>query len=84
VYVFLLVTIVSRAKTAEPIEVPFGTWSQARPRNRVLDAAGGSGDAAFRCQLRSNWFAVGTVRKRQILQQWRQSRPGDGAIAPPQ
>ena len=31
------VTTVSRAKTAEPIEMPFGVWTHVSPRNQVLD-----------------------------------------------
>ena len=33
----LSVTLVSPAKTAEPIEMPFGLWTQVGPRNHVLD-----------------------------------------------
>jgi len=35
--VCLSVTIVSPAKSAEPIEIPFGLWIRVRPRNHVLD-----------------------------------------------
>jgi len=35
--VSLSVTIVNPAKTAEPIEVPFGLWTLVSPRNHVLD-----------------------------------------------
>jgi len=35
--VSLSVTIVSPAKTAEPIEIPFGLWTRVRPRNHILD-----------------------------------------------
>jgi len=35
--VCLSVTIVSPAKTAEPIEMPFGLWSRVGPRSHVLD-----------------------------------------------
>jgi len=31
------VTIVSPAKTAEPIEMPFGLWTWMDPGNHVLD-----------------------------------------------
>ena len=31
------VTIMSPAKTAEPIEMPFGLWTRVGPRNHVLD-----------------------------------------------
>ena len=31
------VTLVSPAKTAEPIEMPFGLWTQLVSRNHVLD-----------------------------------------------
>ena len=31
------VTIVSPAKTAEPIEMPFGLWTPVGPRRRELD-----------------------------------------------
>jgi len=33
----LPVTIVSRAKTAEPIEMPFGMWTRVGPRKHILD-----------------------------------------------
>jgi len=33
----LSVTLVSPAKTAEPIEMPFGLWTLVGPRNHVLD-----------------------------------------------
>jgi len=36
VCVCLLVTTVSSANTAEPIEIPFGMWTHGSPRNRVL------------------------------------------------
>jgi len=35
--VCLSVTIVSPAKTAEPIEMPFGMWTKMGPRKHVLD-----------------------------------------------
>ena len=35
--VCLSVTVVSPAKTAEPIEKPFGLWPRMGPRNHVLD-----------------------------------------------
>ena len=31
------VTVVSPAKTAEPIEMPFGLWTRVGPENHVLD-----------------------------------------------
>ena len=31
------ITILSAAKTAEPIEMPFGMWDQMGPMNHVLD-----------------------------------------------
>jgi len=31
------VKIMSRAKAAEPIEMPFGLWTWVGPKNRVLD-----------------------------------------------
>ena len=33
----LSVTIVSPAKTAEPINMPFGSWTRVGPTNHVLD-----------------------------------------------
>ena len=33
----LFVTIVSPAKMAEPIEMPFAVWTRVGPRNHVLD-----------------------------------------------
>ena len=33
----LSVTLVSPAKTAEPIEMPFELWTRVRTRNHVLD-----------------------------------------------
>ena len=35
--VCLSVTIVSPAKTAEPIEMPFGVWTRVGARKHVLD-----------------------------------------------
>ena len=35
----LSVTIVSPAKTAEPIEMPFWLWTRVGPRNYVLDGS---------------------------------------------
>jgi len=37
VSVGLSVTIVSPAKMAEPIEMPFGMWTRVGARKRVLD-----------------------------------------------
>jgi len=34
----LSVTIVSPAKTAEPVEKPFGAWTKMGPRKHGLDA----------------------------------------------
>jgi len=36
-YVGLSVTVVSHAKSAEPIELPFGLWTGLGPRNHVRD-----------------------------------------------
>ena len=55
----LSVTIVSHAKTAEPIEMPFGLWSWVGPRNHVLygvhitprEGAILRGDGAAHCKL---------------------------------
>jgi len=33
----LSITLVSPAKTAEPIEMPFGLWAWMGPRNHVSD-----------------------------------------------
>jgi len=38
-YLGLFVMIVSLAKRAEPIEMPFGIWTWVGPRNYVLDGA---------------------------------------------
>ena len=35
----LSVTLVSSAKTVEPIEMPFGLWARMGPRNYVLDGS---------------------------------------------
>jgi len=35
--VCLSVRIISPAKVAEPIEMPFGLWTRVGPRNHVLD-----------------------------------------------
>jgi len=35
--VCLSITIVSCTKTAEPIKMPFGLWTQVGPRKHVLD-----------------------------------------------
>jgi len=50
VYVCLLVTTMSSAKTAEPIEMPFGAWTQVRPTTKKLCVkwgAGSPGEWAF-------------------------------------
>jgi len=39
--VCLSVTLVSPAKTAEPIEMPFGLWTQVGTGNHVLDEVPG-------------------------------------------
>ena len=36
------VTIVSPAKTAEPVEMPFGLWTLVVPRNHLLDGGAGT------------------------------------------
>ena len=41
-YVCLLITNVSCAKTAEPIEIPFGIWARVGPGIRVLTGGFGS------------------------------------------
>jgi len=39
VSVGLSVTVVSPAKTAEPIEMPFKMWTRVGPKKRVLDGS---------------------------------------------
>ena len=46
--VSLSTTIVSPAKTAEPIEVPFGLWTRFCQRNHVLDGVA--------CRMRRGQF----------------------------
>ena len=52
----LSVTIMSHAKTVEPIEIQFGLWTRVGPRNRVLDGGPDStgkyfsGDSAVHCK----------------------------------
>jgi len=36
VYISVLITLVSPAKTDEPIEMPFGGWTLVGPRNHVF------------------------------------------------
>jgi len=43
-----VVTIVSPAKTAEPIEMPFGMWTRVGPRKYVLEKWGSWGGAHWR------------------------------------
>jgi len=58
----LSVTVVSPAKTAQPIEMPFGLRNRVGPRNRVLD---GDADTLWeRAILRligcvAQWYNVG-------------------------
>jgi len=65
------VTIVSSAKTAEPIEIPFQLWTLVGPRNHVLDEDAHwrhlanvvepsvcGGDAAFLSNYFEHVFAV--------------------------
>ena len=55
----LSVTLVSRAKTAEPIAMPFGLWTQVGQGNHVLDGGPDSpwegailrGEGAFHCKV---------------------------------
>jgi len=46
------VTLVSPAKTAEPIEMTFGLWSWMGPRNHVLD---GSPEALMDVAMATNF-----------------------------
>ena len=70
--VCLSVTIVSPAKTAEPIEMPFGLWTLVGPRKHVLDGDAHwrhltnmiepsmcDGDAAFLSDYFDHVFSVG-------------------------
>jgi len=65
------VTLVSPAKTVEPIEMPFGLRTQVRPRNHVLDgvqippqeAAILSGKGASHCKVQQH---------SSIFARWRQ------------
>ena len=66
-----IVSIVSPAKTAEPIEVPFGMWTPVGPRNHVLD--GGPDplwEGAILKGRRRSLYSIGTtvyVRRRYGL-----------------
>jgi len=55
------VTILSRAKTAEPIEMPFGIWTRVGTENHVLDGAPGlpvrSGNFEGERYLHGKWLA---------------------------
>jgi len=42
--VSLSVTVVSHAKSADPIDMPFGLWTRVGTRNHVLD-----GDPGHQC-----------------------------------
>jgi len=61
----LSVTVVSPAKTAEPIEMPFGSWTRVGPVNHALDGGpdppwdgailgGGASDCKVCCHLCKN------------------------------
>jgi len=64
--VCLSATIVSHAKTAEPIEMPLGLWTRVGPRNYVLDGGpdphakgnfeGGSNKRCLRFWLQTTFF----------------------------
>jgi len=49
-------TVLSPSKTAEPIETPFGLWTQVGPKNRVLD---GGPDLLFRDNIK--WVRGGQL-----------------------
>jgi len=49
----LSVTLVSPAKTAAPIEIPFGLWARMGRRNHVLD-----GGAEGRCHGNHFWLSI--------------------------
>jgi len=51
------VTLVSRAKTAELIEMPFGLWARMVPRNHALD--GGSPVLSDVALATTCWLLVG-------------------------
>ena len=53
------VTILSRAKTAEPIEMPFGIWTRVGTENHVLDGAPG-------LRMRRGNFEGETLSARQM------------------
>ena len=60
--VFQVVTVVSAAKTAEPIEISFGVWTQVGQGNHVLDG--------FQIPMRSGSFdekEAGFVKYRDCL-----------------
>ena len=71
--VCLLVTFVSPAKTAEPIEMPLGVVTRMDPRNHVLDwgedpSRGrgdflGWGEVATHCKQRSSQQRIGVMRE---------------------
>ena len=69
--VCLSVTIVILAKTAEPIEMPVGLWTQVYPRNHVLD--GGPDLAWERAILRG---------KRRPIVKYSERRPCAAAMRP--
>jgi len=56
------VTLVSPAKTAEPIKILFGLWTRVGPRNHVLDGVqipmgrDNTLHVRRRCGLLSNYF----------------------------
>jgi len=69
--VFLSVTIVNPAKTAQPIEIPFGVWTQVGPRNHVLD---GDRDPL--------WEGVILREKGQPIVKYRDYHPCTAAMRP--
>ena len=69
----LSVTLVSPAKTAAPIDMPFGLWARMGRRNRVLD--GGPAmlrDVAmttnFGTKIAINWLCVNDMARQLIME----------------
>jgi len=56
--VCLSVTIVSRAKTTEPIKMPFGLWTRVGPRKHVLDRDAHWRQPANTIELSVCWRAI--------------------------
>jgi len=64
--------IVSPAKTAQPITMPFGMWTRVGPGKRVLDGCtlASPGEYCWTLHVRHVWFSVHVIRSCDSVLLW--------------